>query len=144
MKKIFLIIIFILCLTSCESFDHIDDLNGDNDYSLAQITEEDVINKNSGISLISTISNTTNGGTASIEKFSGIKKIREITKRNKIIVSFKLNSGNASLCIVSKTEIIHTFNINEENQEYIINTKEKIYLKLAGESAKVNIEYSFE
>lgn len=144
MKKLLLVFIMILCLTSCKSFDHIEDENGADDYSLVQLVEEDIINKNSGVALISIISNTSDGGNASIEKFSGVKKFAEIKNKNKIIVSFDLSSGNARLCIVSKTRILHTFNINEENQEYIINTNEKIYLKLAGESAKVNIKYSFE
>lgn len=144
MKKILLLICFILLLTGCESIDHIEDTNGDSDYSLAQITTQDIIDKNRGISLISIITNSNNGGSVKIEKFSGVKKLVDITKKNKIIVSFELIKGNASLCIVTKDKIIHQFNINEDNQEFIINTTQKLYFKLAGESAKVNINYTIE
>lgn len=144
MKKILIILLLIISLTSCKSFDHIEDLNGDNDYSLVQITNNDIIKNNSSISLISIFNNTNKGGSVEIEKFSGVKKIANITKKNKLIVSFELSSGNASLCVVSKNAILHYFSPKQDNQVYQINTNEKIYLKLAGESARVNIVYSIE
>lgn len=146
MKRILLLLIIVLNLTSCSytSFDHIEDENGSDDYSLVNITDEDIINSTSSISYISIYTNNTDSGSASIDKFSGVKKLTSISNKDKIIVSFTVIEGNASLCLVTKDEIIHYFNINENNQEYVIDTNKKLYLKLAGESANINLEYRYE
>lgn len=146
MKRILLLFIIVLNLTSCSyiSFDHIEDENGSDDYSLVNITDEDIINSTSSISYISIYTNNTDSGSASIDKFSGVKKLTSISNKDKIIVSFTVIEGNASLCLVTKDEIIHYFNINENNQEYVIDTNKKLYLKLAGESANINLEYRYE
>lgn len=146
MKRILFLLIIVLTLTSCSytSFDHIEDENGSDDYSLANITEEDIINNKSSISYISIYTNDTDSGRASIEIFSGVKKITSFSGKDKIIVSFTVTEGNASLALATKDEIIHYFNINENNQEYVIDTNKKLYLKLAGESAKINLEYKYE
>lgn len=146
MKKIFLIIIFLFMFisTGCESFSHIDDLNGENDYSLNTINEERMLNQNGGLAFVSIITSSNKGGSVSIEKFSGVKKLNTLTKNEKITISFSLLSGNANVYLCTKNEIIHTFNINESNQEYIVNSKEKLYLKMACESAKINIDYTIE
>ena len=93
---------------------------------------------------ISIYTNDTDSGRASIEKFSGVKKITSLSGKDKIIVSFTVTEGNASLALATKDEIIHYFNINENNQEYVIDINKKLYLKLAGESAKINLEYKYE
>lgn len=146
MKRILLLLIIVLNLTSCSytSFDHIEDENGSDDYSLVNITDEDIINSTSSISYISIYTNNTDSGSASIDKFSGVKKLTSISNKDKIFVSFTVIKGNASLCLVTKDEIIHYFNINENNQEYVIDTNKKLYLKLAGESANINLEYKYE
>lgn len=145
MKRILLLII-VLILTSCsyDTIDHIEDENGSDDYSLVNITEEDIINSTSSISYISIFTNDTDSGSGSIEKFSGVKKITNISSKDKIVVGFTVTEGNASLCLVTKDEIIHYFNINENNQEYVIDTNKKLYLKLAGESAMIKLEYKYE
>lgn len=146
MKKLLLVICFIFLLTSCKamSINEIEDKNGVDDYSLVQLTDDDVIKSTSSISIISIYSNTNKGGSARIERFSGVKKLATLTKKDKITVDFEVTSGNAVLCIVSKSEILYYFEVNKENQEYLIDTNEKIYLKLAGESAKVKITYTIE
>lgn len=146
MKKILLIICFIFLLTSCKarSINEIEDENGPDDYSLVQLTDEDVIKSTSSISLISIYSNINDEGSAKIERFSGVKRLATLTKKDKVTVDFEITSGNAVLCIVSKSEILHYFELNKDNQEYVIETNEKIYLKLAGESAKVDIKYTIE
>jgi len=145
MKKLLIIFLLILTLTSCgSSFKHIEDENGEEDYSLVHIPEADIIDGASSISFVSIFTNTNDGGSASIEKFSGVKKLATLTKKDKVIVNFEVTSGNALLCIVSKSEILHYFELNKNNQEYVIETNEKIYLKLAGESAKVDIKYTIE
>lgn len=146
MKKVIVLLFLLFVLTSCSGiiFDHIEDINGEDNYSLAELTEDDILSSKSNLSLLSIFTTTPSGGNASIEKFSGVRNITEIKNKNKIIINFKLDNGNAALCICSKTKILYYFNINEENQEYVINTNEKLYLRLAGESAKVEIKYTFE
>lgn len=144
MRKLLIIFLLILTLTSCSSFQQIEDENGEEDYSLVHIPDADIIDGASSISLVSIFTNTNDGGSASIEKFSGVKKLATLTKKDKVTVNFEVTTGNAVLCIVSKSEILHYFEVNKENQEYLIDTNEKIYLKLAGESAKVKITYTIE
>lgn len=147
MKKviIFLMIIFTSCFISCSSCKHIDDTNGDDDYSLCQISDENIINGMNSISAGSIKTSKNNSHTLRINKFSGVNSIyKEIIKNSTVTINAKvtLDSGNLRVVVVGNKEILFDFVINGSSTYTLPSNVGSYQIKIAGETAKFKIEYT--
>lgn len=126
---------------SCSSL-MIEDTNGDEDSSLATLTDEDILNGYSSIS-VNSFKTTSNGVTKlSVKQFSGVQTVGMIKSGGGTAfkASVELNSGNLEVVLVKDGEITHRIPVNEET-EIILDQNSAYELKIAGESADFSIEY---
>ena len=143
-RFILLLILLSLFLVSCKKYVHYTDTNGDDNYTLENITDEMIVKQNTVLKIASISNETVKDGnmdmTYSVGRFDGVEK--EYTfKRGKyeIEINFTVNSGNARLVISNDKEIVYDFNVNESGQTYILDVNERHYLKLAGEDANISV-----
>ena len=129
-------------ITSC-GLEHIEDTNGEDDYKLSTLTEEDIIDGTNTVVSGSIHSTKGSKHTEKVKKLSGISNILNIedSKSRTVYINFKVKSGNGIVAIVSNGEITHFFETNTDTyvtlrggQEYIV--------KVAGESC--NYELTIE
>lgn len=147
MKKIITLIMIgiTICFTSCSSCKHIEDTNGDDDYSLCQITNENIINGMNSISMSSVKTSKNNSHTLRINKFSGVNSIYKETIKNTIVTinaKVTLNSGNLRVVVVGNKEILFDFVINGSSTYTLPSNVSSYQIKIAGETAKFKIEYT--
>ncbi|MBQ7875552.1 MAG: hypothetical protein IJ306_10455 [Oscillospiraceae bacterium] len=139
--------IIVLVLFIFDDFEHIEDTNGPDDYSLTTITDENIINLDMG-SLggprkhKELFSNTT----YSAEKFSGVCEIygeNIVANRMEFYVNHaEVNAGNFRIVIVVDDEIVHDFTLNELTQSYVLeDVSGYVALRIAGESADFEFDY---
>ena len=149
MKKIYLLFIILLTLflTSCSAFKTYEDTNGEDDYSLQEITEEMVIKNKGGVQIAAVSSEVTKDGVTNIKlsvgEFNGVNQIHVFRKGSYTVnVNYEVTSGNSRLVITDGSSIIKDFDINKDNQVYEFTCEKNYYLKLAGESCgyKLNVE----
>ena len=146
MKKFLLCICFLIVLfsASCGVFKTYKDTNGDDNYTLQQITEDMIINKSGGLQISAVSSKTTKNGITNISlrvgEFNGIDEVH-IFKSGSYIVTLNYNvtSGNTRLVITDGRNIIKDFKINGDNQVFEFTCERKYYLKLAGESCEFDL-----
>ncbi|MBQ8209568.1 MAG: hypothetical protein IJZ35_03170 [Clostridia bacterium] len=144
------IAIVAVCVISAltDGLEHIEDTNGADNYSLQTITDENIINSDIGAMGLKIhngiISDTT---TYSSDKFTGVEEIygtNMVANRFEITVYHaQVNSGNFKIVLLEDDEIVHEFKLNELMQTYVLeNPSGHISLKIAGESADFQLEYS--
>ena len=145
MKKGILLVLLIALalLTGCHRIVKYDDLNGDNNYELNTITDQDIIAFKLGN--LRTMSVQTQNR-LTVSEFHGLYQLSKIMKgKYTITVNFKINSGNAKLVICDDKEIVHTFGYNSgEAESYILDADHAYYLRVAGEKANIEIDYYFD
>lgn len=144
---ILLTLVMLTGLSGCMS--HIEDANGPDDHSLATLTDEELL----GSSLSSTgtmMSTVTTGSITRCKagKFSGVDDLYEedIVWSSGLTVSVDatVTEGNARLVLLLDGEIVHEFAINSGEQTFTLEEYSGLLcLRIAGESAKYNITYSF-
>ena len=148
-RKIALLIVLCIGVVFCLCACHIEDKNGPDDYSLVEITDEKIL-KN-------TTSYTQTGAVASesqhevefdCRKFSGVKTLKKITYtggiRLEINYDIELDSGNFRAVLIHDGEIVMDLPIGE-NQQIVIDSPKRSYeIKIAGESADVEIELEYK
>ena len=150
MKKLRVISLILICaltlVTLVACFDHIEDTNGEEDFSLVTITDEDFIQYSH--SLVSNNSVRTEIGNRTklkIGKISGIDIIEEFSVFGSGSVTISMNmsvtSGNCRLVLVHNEQIVYDFNINGEDS-FVATERGHYYLKIGGESATVSMEYT--
>lgn len=158
MKAIICLLSAVL-LSGCTSLTkHIEDTNGSDDYSLAVITDANIVNKDLGALNISTsmssfnndVLNITSGVKVKSKKFSGVYEVMygNFMFNSDVImdlVSIDVKSGNFKACVVYDDKIIHTYDNNSTLLEYTAyDINGYLALIIAGESAdfELNISYS--
>ncbi len=145
MQKKLLITVLILCfvfITGCNLITTYEDTNGENNYSLESINETMILKSNSYVEVGSFTTKNNKNIKYSVNKFDGVKTVETfLTNRYTLVMDFIVESGNADLVLCTKTEIIHHFSVNEQNQKYYVDSDAKIYLKIAGESCKFCLNY---
>ena len=145
-RYLFIIVLLITCfLVSCSSFKTYDDTNGPDDYSLQTLTDEDLITSTKHLSIVS-VQNIVDGkGEISVDTFNGVMKIAEFKKGTyHITLTFEVSKGNTKLSICDKKNIIHTFEINGEEQVLDLTFDSTVYLKIAGEDCGFKLKFTFE
>lgn len=126
--------------------EHIEDTNGAKNYELQTITDENIINKDTGALGVSTkTNNLTNMTEISSNRFTGVYEVlytNLIGKSDFVlnIYDFKVNRGNFKMVVVHDGKIVETLT-PENADEFILNDiNGTVSLVIAGESA----EFSFE
>ena len=128
--------------------EHIEDTNGADDFSLQQLTDEDIITMQVGaLNLKEEKSGFSEMPEYSSDKFSGVSEIyrNNITGNRFDITLYNLqvNSGNFSIVLVHNDEIVHEFALDELTQTYTLkNPGGTVSLRIAGESADFSFSYA--
>ena len=143
MKKILsaLLAFALLCsLSGCALLSY-EDTNGDDDFTLQTLTDEDLIEGTNGLSsLMSSRTVLKNTITYKCQNLSGIYTVCTKEPKNgtlELTVSCTVKKGNARLVLTSDSEILHDFEVNAADQHLVLdNLKGEVYLRFAGESAE--------
>ena len=144
-KKIAILLISLVlasvCLCACV---YIPDENGDEDYSLCKLTENDIINS-TDYQYTSINSKREANGTYvySIQSLSGVYTLKKVEGSYGVLTfnaTITLHSGNLRACLVKDGEIVREIPINEFAQINVSNPDGKYAIKLAGESASFDVE----
>lgn len=149
MKKIsrfILLIILLLTLTGC--VEHIEDTNGENNYSLETITDQDILNGYPTISVRQSMVRKNNEYKYSVKKLTGVEEVFKGGFKNEdvaITINTSVEEGNAKIVLVYKNQIIKKFLLNSENQVFsMLNVDGEIKIIVAGESAKITLDFIVE
>ncbi len=138
-----LILAMCLGLVAC---GQIEDTNGEQDYSLATITEEQLVkgtNSSSKVGFLHTQIN--NSHTFKVNKFSGVEAIESVratesTKSITFLVESTRNSGNLYVYVRCDGQIVGDFEIGTKDDLVIENPAPGKYeLCVAGESASYEL-----
>ena len=109
-----------VCLCSCV---HIADTNGEEDYSLGKLTEEDIVDNADNFQAMSSNKQGMQGGATryTTKKLSGVYTIGNVYSNNasSLIIksSVTLESGNVRICLVQDGKIIADIPLGE-NMEF--------------------------
>ena len=130
-----------------DDIEHIPDTNGDDNYTLEVITDENIIALDTGsLGVSQQWDSITNTESYSSKCFTGVYEIfyeNIITNRYEVTVNHaKVTGGNFKMVLLVNDEIVHTFTLNELTQTYILeNVKGTVSLRIAGESAEFMFDY---
>lgn len=124
----------------------IKDTNGEDNFSLCEISDEDII-KGMEDSGISSISDSDDKYHYVGKAFNGVTTLgtdEPLNSYDKLeIKTVKATKGNLRLLILSDNHIIHDFTINQPNQTYSIDESQgDISLIVAGESANFEVVFT--
>ena len=139
------IVCALIAITCCGCDKHIEDINGDDNFSLATLTEQQIIKNNSSISSVSVGNQWNNKYDLKVNKFSGVKELKKITLKSgtqKITADVNVSSGNFRMVLISNGKIVYDFDINGTSS-YTISAGTYI-IKIAGESASFNLTFNIE
>lgn len=144
-KFIGIIMICTLIVSACCSCtSHIKDTNGDADFSLATLTEEQVIKNNSSISNVSVGNQWGNKYELKVNKFSGVKQLKriKISGTQTVTANVNVTSGNFRMVLIKDGKIAYDFVINGTSSTTI--SAGTYLIKIAGESAAFNLSFNVE
>lgn len=134
-------------LQSCgiNNLNHIEDINGEDDYSLNTLTEKEVLTKNPHALFFKSLTTEKNKKFKfSCEKFSGVSDIisYNLNENNDylFIVNATINSGNGEILVYKDGKRIASIDWSLNQEIKLENIKGKISFRIAGESANMEIE----
>lgn len=142
--------VVVVCAVSLlgNDLEHIEDTNGEDNYALQEITDDNIINLDIGTKggykeETDSLSNTTE---YSAEKFTGVAEIYgENITTNSLTFTVnhaKVTSGNFRLLLLVDDKIVHDFTLNELTQTFVLkNVSGFVSLRIAGESANFQFDY---
>ncbi len=138
-----LLVILSVVFCACGGFTSYRDTNGDDDYTLQNITENDILNGIGSTSISAVSSRKGNTGKYEVGIFSGVEQLEKfLPGAYEITVSLKTESGNLRLLLCTSDKILYDFQPNGEDQTYVLDTRaDTVYFKIAGEKAKFKLEY---
>ncbi len=123
-----------------------EDTNGDSDYSLQTITDENIIKRDTQSKGL-VVHCDANGNESYISTcFSGVESVflKELNGENtEITVDYlSVKKGNFKMAVVVNEQIVHEFNINEREQTYSIQgVNGEMWLVVAGETAECDFDF---
>ncbi len=128
--------------------EHIEDTNGVENFELQTITDDNIVNQDTGAMGVSVKTNSISNMTEiSSKKFTGVYEVlysNLIGKSDFLlnIYDLKINSGNFKMVVVHDGEIVHT--ITPENAEEFLleDINGTVSLVVAGESADFSFKIS--
>ena len=141
------IVALIAFFPSIGSTKEYKDTNGEDNYSLCKITDEDIIEGMDSSTLnIVTFDEVKNEYWYLGKLFNGSTTLgtaNSLTSSNTIeIQKFSVTKGNARLLILADDKIVHDFIPNESGQNFSLNNLEgEILLVVAGESANFEVVF---
>lgn len=127
--------------------EHIEDINGPDNYKLQTITDSNIIKKDMGaLNVKESWDSITNTTTYSSKKFTGVYEVfSENIWGNRFDITVnhaRVDSGNFRMVLVHNDEIVHDFTLNELTQDYTLeNPSGYVALIIAGESADFQFDY---
>ena len=150
MKKVKLIAVILMCILLALSLSacvikHIDDTNGDDDFSVVTIGDADILNgPSNSLSYLRITTRINNTCTVKVDKFSGIDQLEKIVVSSgskTITIELIVTSGNCRLVLTNNREIVYDFSINGTDSYTLESGTYR--LKLVGESAEISmLKYS--
>ena len=141
------VVIVVAVFSFTESnLEHIDDTNGDADFTLQTITDKDISDLKMGALNVKTRDSALSPTTYYSDKFTGVYEVyfeNIITNRYEITVNHaRVDKGNFKMVLCVDDEIVHVFTLNELTQTYVIeNVSGTVSLRIAGESADFQFDY---
>lgn len=146
MKKYLLLILLsiVLLLTGC-GLGHIEDVNGEDDYSLATLTDDNIINPTGSTKTSSFYTSMNKMYKVKVKKFSGVEELAEFKESYSVslTVDFKVNSGNGLVVLVKNDEIVKRFEPNTVTQ-YNLQPYTEYSLRVAGETCNYELKYYWD
>ncbi len=148
-RKIALLLVLcigvIFCLCAC----HVEDKNGPDDYSLVEITDEKILKNSSSYTQTGAITSESQHKVEfECQKFSGVKSLKKISYtggvRLEINYDIELDKGNFRAVLIHDGEIVMDLPIGEDQTIVIDSPKRSYEIKIAGESAEVDIELEYK
>ena len=136
-----------LSLTLCSCASHIEDTNGEGDYSLCTLTDEDIIDGTTTLLQGSASNKRNDRGEMSAEKFTGVETVDSINVRDaaeKVTFTAAVESGNFRAVIIKDGEIYADLKIDGTKDSITLTESGKYELKIAGESACFKLEYKIK
>ena len=151
MKKILFLTVALLliaiCITCVGCVSQIEDTNGESDTSLCSITDQDIVKGNSAVSVGSVSNKRNDRGTLSVNKFSGVQTVDTINVRDvaeSVTCTATVESGNFRVVIVRDGKIYADMKTDGAPNTITLTEPGKYDLKIAGESAKFEMEYKIK
>lgn len=124
------------------------DTNGEADFTLQSITDEDILGVRRCVRVLSSTQRFGNKTVCKTQTMSGVTDLYEGYLRGEdfqITVSSEFTKGNARLMLVLGDAILHDFALNGEEQTFAIPAaKGRVYLRVAGESTGYRVEYRIQ
>lgn len=147
MRKLLIIFLFLVIGIMLVACSHREDTNGESDTSLTTLTEADIVNGASSLSSGRTESKRNDRGEIKINKFSEVQVIDSINVRDASeMLTYKITheSGNLRVVLVKDGEVYSDLVIDGNDNSITLTESGKYDLKIAGESAKFEMEYKIK
>lgn len=147
MRKLFIIFLFLIIGIMLVSCSHREDTNGESDTSLTTLNDGDIVNGASSLSSGRTENKRNDRGEIKVNKFSGVQVIDSINVRDTSeVLTYKITheSGNLRAVLVKDGEIYSDLVIDGNDNSIALTESGKYDLKIAGESAKFEMEYKIK
>ena len=143
MKKLFFVfvLLIVISLSSC-SIKHIEDTNGEEDYSLCHFQKEDIFTYKSVIKVGSSTKGYNDKLSVSCKKLSGNYLIKEIDNDNNhygFTIDYKLYSGNAYFVLIKGDRIVQEIIPNKITTIHT-DGNGKLELRILGESCEFEMD----
>lgn len=124
-----------------------EDTNGDLNYSLQTITDEDIIKRDTQSKGLVVNSDANWNESYMSTSFSGVESIyfKELNgESTRITIDYlTVKKGNFKMAVVVNEQIVHEFNINEREQSFSLqDVKGELWLVVAGEAAECDFDFN--
>ena len=141
------VIVFAVLMLSSPKIEHIEDTNGPDIYTLHNITDANIIERNVGAKGLTKKTSSVNDKVEyKSDKFTGVEEIygtNIVANRIDItITNLQVTSGNFRAVVLHNDEIVHEFKVNEMMETFTLEKPNGyVAIRIAGESADFYLTY---